>query len=76
MSMYVVVLSDIELGLIESLRVGTTLSGTSTGALSIPAALTVTASTEETLESFYLVPLHLVRQSQGPLLCANAGFWY
>jgi hypothetical protein len=42
MSMYVVVLSDIELGLIESLRVGMTLSGAPTGALSIPAALTST----------------------------------
>jgi hypothetical protein len=28
----------------------------------------VTASTKETLECFHLVPLHLVRQSQGPLL--------
>jgi hypothetical protein len=42
MSMYVVVLSDIELGPIESLRTGTTLSGTPTGAPSIPAALTST----------------------------------
>jgi hypothetical protein len=41
MSMYVVVLSDIELGLIESLCAGTTLFGTPTGALSIPAALTL-----------------------------------
>jgi hypothetical protein len=24
--------------------------------------------------SLYLVPLHLIRQSQGPLLCANMGF--
>jgi hypothetical protein len=40
--MYVVVLSDIELGLIESLHVGTTLSGTPTGTPSIPATLTLT----------------------------------
>jgi hypothetical protein len=42
MSMYVVVLSDIELGSIESLRVGTTLSGALMGAPSIPATLTLT----------------------------------
>jgi hypothetical protein len=42
MSMYIVVLSDIELGPIESLRVGMTLSGALTGALSIPATLTST----------------------------------
>jgi hypothetical protein len=42
MSMYVVVLSDIKLGLIESLHMGTTLSSALTGALLIPAALTLT----------------------------------
>jgi hypothetical protein len=42
MSMYVVVLSDIELGPIESLHVGMTLSGAPTGAPLIPAALTST----------------------------------
>jgi hypothetical protein len=42
--MYIVVLSDIELGPIESLRMGTTLSGAPTGAPSIPAALTSTPS--------------------------------
>jgi hypothetical protein len=37
--------------------------------------LGVTAGRGGTLER-YLVPLVLVRQSQGPSLCANAGLWY
>jgi hypothetical protein len=73
MSMYVVVLSDIKLGPIESLCMGTTLFSAPTGALLIPATLTsITTGTGGTLES-YLVPLVLVKQSQGLLLCARAG---
>jgi hypothetical protein len=44
MSMYVVVLCDIELGPIESLHPGMTLFGAPTGAPSIPAVLTSTGS--------------------------------
>jgi hypothetical protein len=54
MSMYVVVLSDIELGPIESLRAGTTLSGAPSGAPSIPAALTSTPTCDNAEGSFDL----------------------
>jgi hypothetical protein len=36
----------------------------------------VTAGTGRDTRTFHLVPLHFVRQLQGPLSCANAGLWY